>query len=588
METLTLIMIERMGSLLVLTFILTRIPLFRQLLDREVRFHTAITFSLLFGLFGIAGTYAGVVVRGTEYVGSFWIFPLQSGEVLAASSLVGVVIGGLLGGPVVGIGAGVITGVHLYSLGGMTALAGALAAPTTGLLAGFVARFFTEERVISPAKSLFIGMFAPILQMGLILIFSSPAEAARDVVNVIGIPMVLTNSISIAIFTTMIRVALKEEERSAAFEAERALKIAELILPHLKLGLNPQTAQIAARILLKELKAAAVAVADTEQILAHIGMEADHHLPGENIQSPLARRAIQTGNVQVGLGKEHINCGYPECGLGAILIVPISQAGQTIGIFKLYYKRPQQIRKVEEVLAKGLSNLISNQLTLTMAERITTLMKDAELRMLQAQIHPHFLFNTLNSIVTLIRINPDLARHMTIQLSVFLRLNLKMLSSQLIPISQELSHLNAYLEIIRIRFEEQFTVECRVEPGIEQALIPPATFQPLVENSIQHGLREKTSGGKIRISLRRRQGWIEVNVEDNGVGIDPKLLDKLGDNPQAGTEGNGIGVYNVNQRLVSLFGSESRLQIANLPSGGCHIRFRLPIDNTMKRGEEIK
>lgn len=588
METLTLIMIERMGSLLVLTFILTRIPLFRQLLDREVRFHTAITFSLLFGLFGIAGTYAGVVVRGTEYVPSFWIFPLQSGEVLAASSLVGVVIGGLLGGPVVGIGAGVITGVHLYSLGGMTALAGALAAPTTGLLAGFVARFFTEERVISPAKSLFIGMFAPILQMGLILIFSTPAEAARDVVNVIGIPMVLTNSISIAIFTTMIRVALKEEERSAAFEAERALKIAELILPHLKLGLNPQTAQIAARILLKELKAAAVAVADTEQILAHIGMEADHHLPGENIQSPLAKRAIQTGNVQVGLGKEHINCGNPECGLGAILIVPISQAGQTIGIFKLYYKRPQQIRKVEEVLAKGLSNLISNQLTLTMAERITTLMKDAELRMLQAQIHPHFLFNTLNSIVTLIRINPDLARHMTIQLSVFLRLNLKMLSSQLIPISQELSHLNAYLEIIRIRFEEQFTVECQVEPGIEQALIPPATFQPLVENSIQHGLREKTSGGKIRISLRRRQGWIEVNVEDNGVGIDPKLLDKLGDNPQAGTEGNGIGVYNVNQRLVSLFGSESRLQIANLPSGGCHIRFRLPLHNTMKRGEELK
>ncbi|WP_134683065.1 LytS/YhcK type 5TM receptor domain-containing protein [Brevibacillus migulae] len=588
METLTLIMIERMGSLLVLTFILTRIPLFRQLLDREVRFHTAITFSLLFGLFGIAGTYAGVVVRGTEHVPSFWIFPLQSGEVLAASSLVGVVIGGLLGGPIVGMGAGLITGAHLYSLGGMAALAGALAAPATGLLAGFVARFFTEERVISPAKSLFIGMFAPILQMGLILIFSSPPEAARDVVNVIGIPMVLTNSISIAIFTTMIRVALKEEERSAAFEAERALKIAELLLPHLKLGLNPQTAQFAARILLKELKAAAVAVADKEQILAHIGMEADHHLPGEKIQSPLAKRAILTGNVQVGLGKEHVHCGNPDCGLGAILIVPISQAGHAIGIFKLYYKRPQQIRKVEEVLAKGLSNLISNQLTLTMAERITTLMKDAELRMLQAQIHPHFLFNTLNSIVTLIRINPDLARHMTIQLSVFLRLNLKMISSQLIPIAQELSHLNAYLEIIRIRFEEQFTVECEVEPGIEHALIPPATFQPLIENSIQHGLREKASGGKIRISLRRKMGWIEVVVEDNGVGIDPKRLDKLGETPQASTEGNGIGVYNVNQRLVSLFGSESRLQFANLPFGGCQIRFRLPIDNTMKRGEEIE
>ncbi len=577
MEKLTLIMIERMGSLLVLTFILTRIPLFRQLLDREVRFHTAISFSLLFGLFGIAGTYAGVVVKGTEYVPSFWIFPLQPDETIATSSLVGVVIAGLLGGPIVGVGAGVITGLHLYTLGGMTALAGALSAPITGLLAGFVARFFTNERVISPAKSLFIGMFAPILHMGLILIFSTPAEAARDIVNVIGIPMVLTNSISIAIFTTMIRVALKEEERSAAFETERALKAAELILPHLKLGLNPQTAQMTARLLQKELKAAAVAVADTEQILAHIGMAADHHIPGEKLQTDLARRAILTGKVQVGLGREHINCGQAGCELGAMLIVPISQAGRTVGLFKLYYKRPQQIRKVEEVLARGLSNLISNQLTLALAERITGLMKDTELRMLQAQIHPHFLFNTLNSIVTLIRIDPDLARHMTIQLSVFIRLNLKMTSSQLIPISQELSHLNAYLEIIRIRFEEQFTVTSEVEAGIEDVLIPPATFQPLVENSIQHGLKERASGGKIHISLRRRHSQIEVVVEDNGAGIDPALIDKLGEAPQASEEGNGIGVYNVNQRLVSLFGPESRLHFENKSEGGCRIRFHFPM-----------
>ncbi|MCK9911360.1 histidine kinase, partial [Microbacteriaceae bacterium K1510] len=87
-----------------------------------------------------------------------------------------------------------------------------------------------------------------------------------------------------------------------------------------------------------------------------------------------------------------------------------------VGLIKLYFKRPQQIRKVEEVLAVGLSKLISNQLTLALAERMAGLMKDAELRMLQAQINPHFLFNTLNSIVTLIRMDPDLARHMTIQL----------------------------------------------------------------------------------------------------------------------------------------------------------------------------
>ncbi|NGQ97468.1 GAF domain-containing protein [Brevibacillus sp. SYP-B805] len=577
METLTLLLFERMGILLMFTFILTRIPLFRQLLDREVRVRTALSFSLLFGLFGVAGTYAGVLVKGTSFLPSFWIFHLEPDESIAHAGLVGVVIGGLLGGPVVGVGAGLLTGLHLYSLGGMTALSGCVSAPITGLLVGFVARFFTEERVISPAKSLFIGMFAPILLMGMILIFSTPPDAARTLVNIIGIPMVLTNSISIAIFTTMIRVALKEEERSAAIETERALKIAELILPHLKLGLTPQTARAAAQLLLKELKAAAVAVSDTEQILAHVGIGADHHLPGERIKADLARRALLTGQVQVGLSREHINCRHPACGLAALLIVPVNQAGRSVGLLKLYFKRPQQIRKVEEVLAQGLSNLISNQLTLALAERITGLMKDAELRMLQAQIHPHFLFNTLNSIVTLIRVNPDLARHMTIQLAVFLRMNLKMTSAQLVSIEQELSHLNAYLEIVRIRFAEQFTVSCEVESGIEHVMIPPGTFQPLVENSILHGLKEKTCGGFIRIALRRRQERVEVLVEDNGTGIPPEILDQLGEMPVSRTEGNGIGVHNVNQRLISLFGPDARLRFANRAEGGCQIRFSIPI-----------
>ncbi|MCK9906163.1 hypothetical protein MXD63_40010, partial [Frankia sp. Cpl3] len=141
-----------------------------------VRFRTSFSFSILFGLFGIAGTYAGVVVRGEELLPAFWIYSLAGHETIASSSLVGVVIGGLLGGPVVGLGAGLITGIHFYSLGGFTALPSGLSAPLTGLLAGFIARFFSQERVISSSKTLFIGMFAPILQMGMILIFSQPPE----------------------------------------------------------------------------------------------------------------------------------------------------------------------------------------------------------------------------------------------------------------------------------------------------------------------------------------------------------------------------------------------------------------------------
>ncbi|QRG69679.1 LytS/YhcK type 5TM receptor domain-containing protein [Brevibacillus choshinensis] len=577
MDNLTLLLIERMGILLTLAFILTRIPLFRQLLDKEIQVGTSISYSLMFGLFGIAGTYAGVVVAGDSLSPAFWIFPLSPGDIIANSTLVGVVIGGLLGGPLVGLGAGIIAGAHIYGMGGFAAVPVGISVPMTGLLAGYVARFFSQERVISPSKALFIGMFAPVIQMSLMLIMAGPPDLVRTVVNQIGVPMVLTNSISIAIFTTMIRVALQEQERTAALEAERAFTIAERILPHLKLGLTPQTAQAAALLLQREVKAAAVAVTDLEQLLAHVGAGAEHHLPGEAIVGDLDKRALLLGSIEKGLSREVLGCSRKNCVLQAALLVPIREGGSVVGLIKLYFRRPQQIGKVQEALAKGLSNLISNQLTLTLTEKMKGLMKDAELRMLQAQIHPHFLFNTLNSIVTLIRIDPQLARHMTVQLGNFMRLTLKLTSTPLVPVRQELDHLFAYLEIIKIRFSEQFAVRCEIGEGVEEALIPPGTLQPLVENSIQHGLRQMPTGGEIILTVVKEGDAILFSMEDNGSGVPPQLLSILGRMPTGSKEGNGIGVHNVNQRLVSLLGPDAQLVFSNKSEGGCLITFSIPI-----------
>jgi two-component system sensor histidine kinase LytS len=566
-----------MGILLTLAFILTRIPLFRQLLDREVHAGTSISYSLMFGLFGIAGTYAGVVVKEDSFSPAFWIFALSSEDVIANSTLVGVVIGGLLGGPLVGLGAGLIAGAHVYGMGGFAALPIGISIPVTGLLAGYVARFFSQERVISPSKALFIGMFAPVIQMSLMLIMAGPPDLVRTVVNVIGVPMVLTNSISIAIFTTMIRVALQEQERSAALEAERAFTIAERILPHLKMGLTPQTAQAAALLLQREVKAAAVAVTDREQLLAHVGAGAEHHLPGAEIVGDLDKRALFSGAIEKGLSREVLGCSVKNCTLQAAILVPIREGGSVVGLIKLYFRRPQQIGKVQEALAKGLSNLISNQLTVALTEKMKGLMKDAELRMLQAQIHPHFLFNTLNAIVTLIRIDPQLARHMTVQLGTFMRLTLKLTAAPLVSVKQELDHLLAYLEIIKVRFSEQFAVRCDIGEGVEEALIPPGTLQPLVENCIQHGLKDRPTGGEIVLTVRREGNFVCFHMEDNGSGVSPDLLPVLGRVPTESKEGNGIGVHNVNQRLVSLRGPDAQLIFRNKPEGGCVVTFSIPI-----------
>ncbi|MEX2460048.1 MAG: LytS/YhcK type 5TM receptor domain-containing protein [Paenibacillaceae bacterium] len=586
MESLTLLLVERMGMLLILTFILTQFPLFRQLFDQEFSLKRAIYSSILFGLFGILGTYAGIVVQEDFTItSSFWLSPLQNHEAIAHSALVGVVIGGLTGGLSVGLGAGILTGLHLYYIGGYAGFASGLAAPIIGLLTGLVTRLFLRDRVVPLAIAFFCGVFAPVVLMGSILIFVRQQEAAILLVNTIAMPMMMTNSISIAIFMMMLKIAKSEEERTAAYETQRAMHIAELALPHLKQGLTYKTAEATAKMLARELKAAAVALTDTEQILAFVGIGTPSHEPGERIQTELSLQAIASGEVQIAYSSDKIRLN-DTAELDAAIIVPFSQAGKVAGLIKLYFKNPQQIRKVEVELAKGLGKLISYQLNVAANEGMAALLKEAELRMLQAQINPHFLFNTLNSINSLIRVDPDLARHITIQLGTYMRLNLKLTSAQLIPIQQEMDHFNTYLEIMKIRFSDQFSVYCEMDPEAGVALIPPATFQPLVENSIEHGLKVRTNGGWVRLQLLREKNKVQICIEDNGPGIPEELLNVLGQKPLISNGGNGIGVFNVNQRLINLFGNESKMRIENKIDGGSIISFTIPFHLETKISKE--
>lgn len=135
---------------------------------------------------------------------------------------------------------------------------------------------------------------------------------------------------------------------------------------------------------------------------------------GASLTTSSFYKAIESGEVQVITEKEEIHCPHKNCPLGAAILIPFAQSGRVVGLIKIYFKRPQQIREVDIALAQGLSKLISNQLNMAEAEKLSILMKDAELRTLQAQINPHFLFNTLNTIVSLIRMNPASARHVTL------------------------------------------------------------------------------------------------------------------------------------------------------------------------------
>ncbi|MDQ6699521.1 MAG: histidine kinase [Acidobacteriota bacterium] len=200
-------------------------------------------------------------------------------------------------------------------------------------------------------------------------------------------------------------------------------------------------------------------------------------------------------------------------------------------------------------------------------EEQNRLLMQARLEALTSQINPHFLFNTLNSVSSLIRSNPPQARLMVVKLSRILRRLLKK-HENMTPFRDELTFIEDYLAIELVRFGEKLHFELDVEPVTLDMLVPSMMLQPLVENCIKHGLSSKVEGGTIKLQSRRIDGRLHIIVEDDGVGIpEPKL---------ATVFEQGIGVSNVNERLKVLFGSEYRMVIDSEAGRGTRIAIEVP------------
>lgn len=195
------------------------------------------------------------------------------------------------------------------------------------------------------------------------------------------------------------------------------------------------------------------------------------------------------------------------------------------------------------------------------------LLQNARLRVLANQINPHFLFNTLNSVQSLIRINPEQARTMVYKLSAILRRLLRKPES-LTPLRDELAFIDDYLSIELVRFGDKLRFEKEVAADTLDLFVPNMLLQPLVENSIKHGLSNKVTGGCIRIESAAHGSRLLLTVADDGVGIAPERLANLFE--------RGIGFSNVNERLQVLYGNEFRLSVISQPDQGTRVEIEIP------------
>jgi two-component system LytT family sensor kinase len=198
------------------------------------------------------------------------------------------------------------------------------------------------------------------------------------------------------------------------------------------------------------------------------------------------------------------------------------------------------------------------------------LLLEARLDALQRQINPHFLFNTLNSIASLVRSKPELAREMTVKLANILRALLKDHDTY-VPFSHELSFTDDYLDIEVVRFgADKLRVEKDIDPRTLDALVPSILLQPLIENSIKHGLEPRIHGGTVTLRSRLQGDRVSIEVADDGVGITARPETSLS------RGGNGIGMQNVRERLEVLYGRQARFTVVSNPGRGTLVSIELP------------
>ena len=360
----------------------------------------------------------------------------------------------------------------------------------------------------------------------------------------------------IAVATAWLRMATRPDHLRAQ-QSQTILDIANESIAYLRLGLTPETADEVCRLVLARTSASAVAITDRSTVLAFAGVGEDHHIVGGPIMTQATTEALLENQHQVLETREEIGCPDAACQLRAAVVVPLETRGIPVGTLKFYYTSPRRLNETSVTLAEGLARLLSTQLELSELDRQTELATRMELRALQAQINPHFLFNTLNTIAHFIRTDPTEAHRLLRQFATFYRRTLEH-TDELITVERELAYTNSYLELEQARFGERLLVHEDVDEDAMAVPLPAFVIQPIVENSIQHGFRAE-GPLEITIGSGREDGLMVLCIHDNGVGIP---VDELPRVLEAGYgQGLGIALKNIDDRLKGYFGPRSGLSV---------------------------
>ncbi len=545
-------LLQQMSVFLVIAYLFTKSPFFKSFHIHTLHRRQLLLLYFVFSIFSILGTYFGLPIN----------------DAIANTRAIGAVLAGIIGGPLLGVAVGLTAGLHRFYLGGFTAFSCGLSTTTEGLIGGLVhmylVRRYQQHQLLSPVIAFLTTLVAEISQMLIILLFSKPFDDALALVRIIALPMILANSTGAAIFVSIIRDQRKMyDELSVTFSA-KALKMAERTVSILSRGFDMETAHEVASVIHEETGVGAVAITDKEKVLAFVGHGHDHHLVGSAIVSSQTKKAILENRiVYADGGKKKWSCKLSRhCPLGSVLCVPIRVDNELIGTINLFEPKNKLFLVTNKTLGEGITKLLSDQILYSRYVEQKNLLTRSELKLAQAQINPHFLFNALNTIIAIIRKDADRARHLLMHLSNFFRKNLKR-TGDLATLEEELNHVQSYLVIEKARFEDKLQLIMDIDPSLLPLKLPVFTLQPIVENAIKHGISNLLGQGIVRLSVQQKDDCVHIEVEDNAGSFNKRNQ-------------KGLGMNIVEKRIRNLCGEDHGLKISCIPEHSTIITMTIP------------
>ncbi|MEO6201586.1 MAG: histidine kinase [Cryobacterium sp.] len=383
-------------------------------------------------------------------------------------------------------------------------------------------------------------------------------------------PLLAVVVIGVVVITLTIAVVgavgfrLLRSWRELGTDAERAtyttLHSASLAGKHLRNGLEPAGAAKAAKHLRGLLGCDALAITDVSGVLAWDGAGEEHRREAID----LASKVLATGRTQ--LFREAVP---HHARLKEAVVAPIRSGSRIVGSVVAYAPRvkPGLVRATSE-----LADWVAAQVELAELESSRTLLMEAEVRALRAQISPHFIYNSLNAIASFINTDPAKARDLVLEFADFTRYSFRR-HGDFTTVAEELGCIEHYLKLERARFGDRLLVSLTIAPEVLSTVIPFLSLQPLVENAVRHGLDDKEGVGHIAITAQDAGAFVEVTIEDDGVGIEPEHLRSV----LAGhSDSDHVGLRNVDSRLRQVYGDDHGLVIDTAPGAGTLITMRVP------------